>query len=422
MATQAQSSAMKPAIVANAPIGMDVLAPERDMPEGSVRNLVNLDVTDLGRLVARPGSQRLTTQAGAHDLMGVADQAYGLYVDGDELCRIWYQDDDDLRSQTLLAGLTAGARMRYFEDATGVYFTNGHELGVVAPGGMSARLLGVDAPALGPDLTAVAGGLPIGRYSVAYSHISDTGEESGLSPASFLELSAAGAIEVTFPADLPDAALYRVYVTGTNGDTLYQIHELAVGMASVVIGDLQFGKQAPTQFMERMPAGHDVCIYKGVLCVLDGTRLRFSEPFAYGLTGIHNFVEFGARTLFCEPTEAGIFVGCDNGVHFLAGNVPGQWSQTIVSRPPICDDCTTVKGSWISNERPDAIVVVWLTEHGYAYGVGGGQVSLPQSKRMALAQAGEGVLFAMPGGGLRKIVAIVDDTPLSGLAALDSDF
>lgn len=413
---------LKPTVIGRAPLGMDVMAQERDLPEGAVRNIVNLDVTDLGRLVARPGSQRLTTQAGAHDIMGVADQSYGLYVDGDELCRLWYQADDDLRSQTLLAGLTAGARMRYFEDPTGVYFTNGHELGVVAPGGMSARLLGVDAPVLGPDLTAVAGGLPIGRYGVAYSLISDTGEESGLSPASFLELTAAGAIELTFPADLPDAALYRVYVTGTNGDTLYQIHELAVGMASVVIGDLLFGKQAPTQFMERMPAGLDVCIFNGVLCVLEGTRLRFSEPFAYGLTGVHSFVELGARALFCEPTESGLYVGCENGVHYLAGATPGQWSASIVSRPPICDDCVAVQGSWLSDTKPDALVVIWLTEHGYAYGAAGGQVSFPQAKRMALAQAGEGVLCAMPGGGLRRIVAIVDDTPLSGLAATDTDF
>lgn len=401
---------------------MDVLSQERDLPEGAVRNIVNLDVTDLGRLVARPGSRRLSTQAGAHSLWGAADQSFGLYVDGDAIRRLWYQAENDLRSTVLLDSLTPGARMRYFEDPTGVYFTNGHELGVVANGGLSASLIGVDAPAIAPAVAAVAGGLPSGRYAVAYSHISATGQESGLSPQALVTLAAAGAIEVTFPAILPDAALYRVYVTGTNGDTLYQIHELAVGMSSVTIADLNFGKQAPTRFMERMPPGRDVCIYRGVLCVLEGTRLRYSEPFAYGLTGIHNFVEFGACTLFCEPTESGLYVGAENGVHFLAGNTPSQWAPTIVSRPPICDACVAVKGSWLAADKPDSIVVVWLTEHGYALGVAGGQVSLPQSKRMALAQAGEGVLCAMPGNGLRRIAAIVDDTPLSGLAAADTDF
>ena len=413
---------MKPVPIGLSALGMDVLSQERDLPEGAVRNIVNLDVTDLGRLVARPGSRRLSTQSGAHSLFGTADQSFGLYVDGDSIRRLWYQADNDLRAMVLLDGLTPGARTRYFEDPTGVYFTNGHELGVVTDAGMSASLIGIDAPAIAPAAAAVAGGLPVGRYAVAYSLVSERGEESGLSPASFIELTAAGAIEVEFPAVLADAALYRVYVTGTNGDTLYQIHELAVGMASVTIADLNFGKQAPTRFMQRMPPGRDVCIYRGVLCVLEGTRLRYSEPFAYGLTGIHNFVEFGARTLFCEPTESGLYVGAENGVHFLAGNTPSQWTPTIVSRPPICDDCVAVKGSWLDASRPDSIVVVWLTEHGYALGVAGGQVSLPQSKRMALAQAGEGVLCAMPGNGLRRIAAIVDDTPLSGLAAADTDF
>ena len=110
---------MKPVPIGLSALGMDVLSQERDLPEGAVRNIVNLDVTDLGRLVARPGSRRLSTQSGAHSLFGTADQSFGLYVDGDSIRRLWYQADNDLRTQILLDGLTAGARMRYFEDATG---------------------------------------------------------------------------------------------------------------------------------------------------------------------------------------------------------------------------------------------------------------------------------------------------------------
>lgn len=395
----------KPVQIANAALGMDLLSDETAMPENAMRDIENFDVDEAGLVSRRKGARLLASVVGCHSHWAPRHERWSLYADGTTLKRL-RAEGSSLQSSTLLTGLSPSLRIRYHEHADEVFFTNGRELGVVSDSG--ARLLGLLAPDGAPALVDVQGGMAVGRYGVAISFVSASGEESALSPAEFIEC-AQGGVQVALPQ--PDGvASIRVYVTPTNGSLLYLATEVPVGFASVRVQDEERSKLPAAQFMARMPAGDDISVYNGRVYVSQGSLLRFSQPFAYGLTDPRSdFIDCKSRILFHEPVADGLYVGTADGTLFLGGATPKDAAMRRVGPAAVVDDSIVVDPAQVGVEGASP-VAVWLSREGFCIGSAGGAVSAAQSKRIKLADHGTGALAAITDDGISRVLALVEAT------------
>lgn len=408
---------------ANALLGMDVLSESTALPDGAMRDVVNLDVHDSGNVATRAGNTLVGLMPGAHSLWSPKSRAYGLFAQGAALMRM-NDVAGNLTTTTVLSGLQPSLQIKYFEYAGEVFFTNGSDFGVVRVDG-TAKLLGLPTPQSGSTLTPGTGGMTPGRYGVAFSYIDAIGEESGLSPASFAEAPDGGLV-VNLPATPAGIDRVRVYATTANGDLMYSAAEVPAGFTSVVLQDNERGKSPTTAQMQRMTGGSDVSVFNGVAFVSQGSVLRYSEPFYYGITApLANFITFNAPILFHEPVSDGLFVGTTGGTYFLSGGAPASFTQRRVGPAPVASDSITIPAAWLDPDiggQSQADVVVWLSSDGFALGFDGGLVRAVQAKRMNLNPHGIGAMFSRTHNGIKQVVSLVDAALVGDGSAEDPIF
>jgi hypothetical protein len=412
--------------IASFPLGIDQLSDETSIPKGAARDMLNVDADNDGGFSTRSGFELVSAMTDAHSLWGSRDGSFGLYVHGALLKRMVVNDDVPL-SATILTGLTLGAAMSFFEHANEVFFSNGHQLGVVTR--TSCRLLGVQDPDPPGVAYSAAGTLPAGKYSLACSYVRADGEESGLSAQVDITLAAAGGLTVTLPnsAAAAGAVDVRIYCTPANGDVLYLAATAPVGLTDIFLGSLDLSKVADTRHLRRMPPGTAVRVFNGRLFTSRGDVLWFSEPFRYGLTSPrHNFVRFNSAITMIEPVMGGVFVGTQEAVYFLQGDGPGGFKQGLVSvNAPFQGSSTLVPTSALPKklaEQGAGFAAVWLGAHGYSVGLPSGTALDVQSDRINLSKI-EGVNRAVHfvKDGIKQVLSIVESTASAGPgSAVDS--
>lgn len=395
---------------------MDLRSVETALPAGAMRDIVNFDIAAEGQAKTRSGTKRLNTIFGAHGIWTPSARNFGLYVHGDALKRLTTAGTE-LISTTLLTGLRSSFRIRYFELDGEVFFTNGYDIGLVTSAG--ARLLGLPVP-MEPTVVEMPGGMTVGRYGVALSYVSATGEESGLSPVVFQQCDAGG-IDVALPTTVPAGiASIRVYATMANGEMPYMAAEMPVGFASANLQTDERSKLQATQFLARMPGGDDICVHGGRVYVSKGKVLRYSEPLNYGLTDPRfHFITFQSDILFHDPVVDGMYVGTKGGTYFLPGMRPSEQSMRLVGPAPVVDDSIRVRSSKAGGES-ESLVVVWVGRNGFTLGSASGAVSAVQSKRITLADHGAGFLADLSADGADRFLALVETTMPGADAASNS--
>lgn len=406
---------LKAANLANFTLGIDMLSEIASLPKGAARDAVNVDFDSSGGFRSRDGFTLALALPGAHSLWGSADGTFGLLAQDDKLRRVIVQAGQPLTA-VVLQGLTRSERMSYHEHGGEVFFTNSHQLGVITR--TAARLLGLPVPPAPALARSIVGLLPAGRYSAAVSYVAPSGEESGLSELSDIELSAAGGLALSTQ---PVAGLrLRVYLTPLNGDILYQAAELPAGAGSAILGSYQPGKAADNQFLRPMPAGATVRAYNGRIVVAQGPTLTFSRPFRYGLTDPrHDFVQFSADVTMVEPVRAGLFVGLATGqVYFLAGGGPSDFGQALVSTTGVVPWASTVMPAAYLDEdlakQAGGPVAVWLSKAGYVAGMPNGSVHDLQAERISLPGYPVSQTVAGLRQGIRQTLSIVESPTTAG--------
>lgn len=407
--------------IANAKLGMDVRSIETALPRGAMRDIVNFDITDDGTVRTRAGATLLGAAGNAHSLWSPRSRAFGLYAQGATLRKV-VDVGGDLQSSQVLAGLTPSLRVKYFEHADDIFFTNNSDFGVVRADG-TAGLVGVPSPTGDPVLADAPGGMAPGLYSVAFSYLDALGQESALSRLASIE-STAGGIAVTLPPAPAGTATVRLYATTVNGDLLYQVRDIPAGFLTVLLQDSQRGKAPTTQGKARLTGGSDVSIYNGVAFISQGPLLRYSEPFYFGITDLaRNFISFGSPILFHEPVADGIYVGTEAGTYFLGGTGPGAFTQRRVGSAPVVADSITMPASQLDPDlgnANDGNVAVWLSTDGFVLGFDGGAARAVQEERISLARHGAGSLVALAQNGIKQVVSLVEATLVGNGSAKDS--
>ena len=388
-------------------LGIDHISSDTNLPMGAVRDAINVDIDRSGTIQSRAGYYRALALAGAHSVW--TSEARNSYcVSGGVLQSLSFQDGS-LSATPLPYTLEADLPLSY-QDLNGeVVCANRSEILRIRADNTVVRL-GVEDPS--PPALAVSagvGGLDAGRYGVAVTFLRGV-EESGLSGAAWLDVSAGDGLSVVLPQPSEsDVTGIRIYRTGANGDVFYRAVDAPTGASPYVVGAGVLGRQTDTRFMVRMPGGHILRYWKGRLLCARGKNLLFSEPLRYGIfTPSENFVQFPHRILMVQPAEGGVFVGTKSGVTFLRGTTPSEWvAYNTGGEAPVAGTDIRIETSILKEDRDygGAYAALWLAGNGFVVGTHDGNLVQAQAKRIRLPDtsgAGAAVLFN------RSIIAAIN--------------
>lgn len=374
-----------------------------------VREALNVDISDTGRIALRKGAVQVSTtqfknlwQSPLHqDVFATLNRQlvkvnpmswdYEVLLDGIDDSVVCYEVVNNLVFISTLQGIFCydGAR--------------------VLP-------LTIDTPASPMVAASTQGGtLGSGDYIVAMSYIRN-GVESALSENVRCSLALSGqgdplqgSLTVTLPYCLDDSITgVNIYVSARNGAELKKFGTYPIGTGQVVIDQCeQLGRAVQFSHLSPMPSGKFMQYWQGRLLTADKNVLRFSQAMAYHLHDErHDFVLMPQRITFILPVDAGVWVGQVDGVVFLSGSQPSEMTfskktgHAPIPMSAIYVDADTVGGDISQSGNTTAL---WLADNGYVVGTSSGQIIEVQSGTLKgiTAKSGRSVRFD------RRITTIV---------------
>lgn len=346
-----------------------------------VREAINVDISDTGRIALRKGASKVTElnfkniwQSPLHkDVFATL---------GTEFVK--------LNAQTWQYEVLAkiGHTQLCYEVINNLVYI-ASELGLWAYDGRHVLPLTIDTPAA-PMLNMLDGGgsLKSGTYSVAISWLRDQQESAlsqiasdqiNLSSNSHLDDPSFSSIQVNLPYCFDQSITHvRIYISDRNGGELLRHSDHPISTSLVTINSLDLGMTARFKGLSPMPTGRYMKYWQGRLLTADKNILRFSEPLAYHLHDEKfGFVAMPQRITFILPVDGGIWVGQVTHVVFLTGNKPQDMTfQAKTTHAPLADSAIEIDNNDIGSDISQGgnSTALWLAENGYVVGTSSGQV------------------------------------------------
>ena len=383
-------------------LGIDLLSDETQMPAGTVRAAVNVDIDKRGQFARRQGSA-----------LAAPGHGYGyLFPWGRSLLArrgtLLLSIDPDTLAQTELCDLGADDPIDYAAYNGDLYILAATGLWLLRAGASAAQPAGARLPDALPMLSpASAGTLTPGRYMAAISLLDERGEESPAVPLGQIDVTAG--LLLTGLEVVPGSR-WRLYLTPPDGDVLYLAEEFDAVFTQYAVTVYPGGAPCETLHLAPMPGGRFVRGYSGRLFVAAGDTLWFSEPLRPHLTAPrHNFIRFVGDIRFVEFVAGGAYVGDDRGVWWLAGEDPTKYALS-----PVSDAVAVARSSvlvpmhrlGVLDSRAAADCAVWLSADGYMVGAPGGQVTALHPDRIRLAPQIAGQSVFLLRDGIQQIVTL----------------
>lgn len=389
-------------MAANIPLprlGIDLLSDETQMPAGTVRAAVNVDIDKRGQFARRQGSA-LTAPGGYDDLYPWGKTL--LARRGGLLLSI----DPATMTESVLCDLGADSPVDYTVYNGNLYIASATALWTLR--GDAAYPAGSRLPDSLPDISPTSSGaLTPGRYMAAISMVDERGEESPAVPLGQRDVTAG--LQLT-GLEIISGSRWRLYLTPPDGDVLYLAEEFDAVFSQYAVTVYPGGAPCDTLHLAPMPGGHFVRGYNGRLFVAAGDTLWFSEPLRPHLTAPrHNFIRFVGQVRFVEFVAGGAFVGDDRGVWWLAGDDPSGYRQQHASDAVAVARSSALVPSHhlgVMGSRAAADCAVWLSADGYMVGPPGGQVTALHSDRIRLAPQIAGRSIFLVRDGIKQIVTL----------------
>lgn len=359
----------------------DALQRGGDAPKLFVRDALNVDISDTGRIALRKGAVQVSElkfkniwQSPLHkDVFATLDN---------QLVKL---NPQTWRYEALAE---IGHTQLCYEVINNLVYISS-ELGLWVYDGKNARSLTIDTPAT-PMLNMLdsGGSLKSGTYSVAISWLRDQ-QESALSQIvsdqitltlnTNLDDPSFSSIQVNLPYCFDQSITHvRVYVSDRNGGELLRHSDYPISTTSITISSLDLGMAARFKGLSPMPTGRYMKYWQGRLITADKNILRFSEPLAYHLHDEKfGFVVMPQRITFVLPVDGGIWVGQVTHVVFLTGNKPQDMTfQAKTSHAPVPNSAIAIDNNDIGSDISQGgnNTALWLAENGYILGTSSGQI------------------------------------------------
>ena len=391
-------------------LGLDNKTEETSAASNTLREAVNLDLTDQGKLRTRRGyTAPLVATTLGHSLWADEMAPFGLYVDEDRMSALF----PDESTQQVTDGLAAGMPVSYQLINDMIYWSNGAQRGAIALD-LTALDWACPNPTGQPTVSGqAAGALTPGTIQITITFVDARGRESGSALPVVFESAGGGLLltDIPQPTD-PNVTAIRIYTSKPNGAVLYRHAQVAVGTTSYVLLGTSDGPQLATFNLQAMPAGHIVRLLSGRMLVAAGRFLFWSEPLRYGLFNpAENYVALPERIAIAEPVGsgadgAGVYVVSGERTYWFGGRDPKEWGPRIVY-PYGAVPGTTVTASaevWGIEGIKDP-VPAWLSRNGlFCVGLPGGQISTFNAGTYSAPTGQHGASMIRDQGGLVQML------------------
>lgn len=361
------------------PLGANNVAKPNRLPDGAVRDLLNLDPGADGSLSLRAGGEKVFSCEAGRAAFGVGQ--FVVIIDGQDVVSYDTRTDSgavigELASAAPVAGAVLDGWL-FLSSATDSLRTDG------------AQLLpwGVRPP--GFEVELIDGALQPGTYKVAATATGALGEESGAVPK-VLNVPAGKAIRVTSS----DSRAIRVYATAPNGSTLYSQGVAVGGLAITKVDDNS--RRLTTAHKTPMPYCEELAAAGAVIVGRQGTRVFATEPMMPHLMDpLDGFFQYPYPPNLLAGVDGGVFVAADK-TYFVSGIGTAELRQ----RPVL--EFGAAGGS--ATRLPDGRAA-WLTRYGMAIGNSAGEVVLPNRNSYAPSVANQGAAGLVDYNGNQMFVA-----------------
>lgn len=340
------------------PKGVDNLHADFDVPEGALRDAVNVDILTSGRVRRRRGLTQAIASAGAHSLF--SDGLRMVWGTANELKLA----DANLAVATLLTDARLAKPISFVELNGEIYWSNEDVNGKITAANVYEPW-GITPPSAAPLLSAQSGA----RYvMVTCTFVLASGEESGAPLAARVACTDTPVIEVSAIPQSSDARVVatRLYVTGLNGTEFFAEVDVPAGTTTYTLtGSFGTGQQLRTQFMEPPPAGQLIEEHGGRIYIASGANVYRTQPLRYGLHDPHeDYFMFPERVTLLKGVDAGLFVSAER-TFLLANPGTGELAKRDLLPYRAIERAAC--------DLPDSEDVLWLSERGFVRGSNDGQ-------------------------------------------------
>lgn len=399
--------------------GANNLALETSVPRRAFRQGINVDVTDDGKAVRRPGREQAFLVNSPTNLFGYGDR--GFFVAEGTLYSFRVDGGSEAPPEAIHPGFSRDARVAHALIDPDIFVSDGTKCLRITPDN-EVLPWSLPTPAA-PEVRPTPGGsLQEGRYHIAVSYRSATGEESPLSDHTAIDLPDGGALVLhTTPLE---GHRVVIYMTKPNGSELLRLATYPGGEVNVL--RQQLGRPSPTLGMDPIPPGEHALLWNGRLLTASGRLVYWSEPMQYGLTQLmYNYTELvePVTMLAASETAGGFFIGQRSRTYFMAGSDPAEAAMNEAYPSGVVPGTLQiVPGARLPYEETIAEPLpVWLATNGvFCAGLPDGRVAPLTENRYAALRSAEGASMFIPQRGINKYVTTLKDPQPNNLALSDA--
>lgn len=385
------------------PKGVDNRAPDHDVPDGALRDAVNVDIRTSGKVVSRKGVEQMLALPGAHSIY--ADDERMVWADADTL----YMCREDLLPVELLTNSLLSTRLSYVTVNGEIFFSNEYINGKITAADVYAPW-GIAVPTSAPTGSGTTVETLDRLYNVACTFVTATGEESGAGPHTSVLCGDTPTIRVSNLPQPTDSRVthIRVYVTNIDGKVYYRQTDVPVGLTSVLLSGF-FANGAPlrTQFNSPPPPGQLLTYLNGIIYIASGNTIWHTEPLNYNLAdNAGNFFMHSQRITLLTAVPDGLYVSSEH-TYFYSG--VGTDDVKRVEVLPY----KAVEGA--AMRVVDTTDVMWFSERGFVRATKGGQVKNLTEDQLAVPAYTTGAMGTDVTDGHQSVVALLFD-PVGAVA------
>lgn len=385
------------------PLGISNVHADYDLPQGALRDAVNVDLTLAGHARRRKGK----TIRYSGEVRSLWDDGHTLYgVNANGLSYFTRAVSGTLTATTIRSGLPITAPVAYLDyrsplDRNRVYYSNGLVNGMLV--NRVNYPWGVERPNGQPLLAAAAaGGLDAGSYQVAATFVSIFGEESGTGESARVDVAAGGGITLSAipqPAD-NSVTQVRLYCSDANGEIPYLHTVMPVGTTGAVLArTLSPGHALQTQFMRPPPAGSVLELHNGRIYIGAGPVLFWTEALRPGGFKYTNSVVLPASITLLASTNAGLIVASDR-TYMMPGGDPRAMSLTDIF------PYGAFRGTLVRDGRRERMY--WLSTQGLIQATYDGQIRNLSEGRIVFRGGGKAAMLLREQNGIRQVIGSIE--------------
>lgn len=352
----------------------------------------NVDVTDSKRIRRRKGFGSAVVSGACHSFWSNGAQAF--VVRGVELLQVM----PNFSTKVLRGGLTAAAPMAFTAVGERVFFSNGHENGVIEDG--VARGWGITHPPL-PAVAKIAGSLRAGKYQYALTHSDAYGQESGTGMSGVIELAEPAGLAFTLPGSAPSGvAAVNLYLSQPDGELMYRADAMhPAATLATVSAPIDGVAPLTTQFLSPPPPGAHIAYAYGRMYVADGARVYYSEPYAPELFDLRKQYPSESLVTMLAPVSGGVFIGTETEVGWVSGANPEKTEFTHKAPHAVIPGTLAYGPTDDFSTEAGGRAAYFATADGIMRGLPGGQLENLTKARYSYpaAQRGAGVVRSTNG-------------------------